>query len=374
MGTTRSIGSALFAFALFIIALPVLAENRAEYEGEITPPNTAIQKIAPKNGGLAVGTYVGWTPTSTTGGYPVGLEHDGAGNLYLTDIADFSLYRITTGGSTINSWGGLLGNPIGVTSDGNFIYVTDAIADSVQIYMMDGTHVGGFPVSVYTTFPEGITYCPNNGHLYVVGGSGWNIVIEYTRDGTAVTLYPINGSSPDGIAWDPMRQCFWLYDSGTDTVRQYDTSFVQMDSFPGTINAGFSSGEGLAVIGDSLYVVATGSDAIVEFDITYAIGSFDICIQSQDGTQKFNFNSATGMFQYCDETLTIEGTATVTATGTILILRGISNDGHMVFASADLGPAKIGGVVIRISRDELPLTMSRFIKDGIVHMNACPCF
>jgi hypothetical protein len=46
-----------------------------------------------------------------------------------------------------------------------------------------------------------------------------------------------------------------------------------MASFPGSAAAGSSTGEGVAVIGDLLYVMATGSDEIVVFDITPAESS-----------------------------------------------------------------------------------------------------
>jgi DNA-binding beta-propeller fold protein YncE len=122
-------------------------------------------------------------------------------------------------------------------------------------------------VITQTTFPEGITYNPNTDHLYVVNGSGENIVSEYQTDGTHVMNYPVLGSSQDGVAYDPVRDSYWLYDSGTDTVREYDTSFNVITSFPGTANAGYGTGEGVAVIGDRLYVMATGTDTVVVFDI-----------------------------------------------------------------------------------------------------------
>ncbi len=361
----------LMAVTVMLLGMPALADEAAapsaEYEGT---PTTAMKAPTAKLG-VSVGAFMG-SFVAPGSGTPVGLEHDGMGNLYMTEIGTDTLYQITTTGAVLNSWGGMIGNPIGVTSDGSFYYVTDTVNQAVQIYALNGTPVTSFSVAAYTTFPEGITYCPNNGHLYVVGGSGENIVIEYMTDGTAVTTYPILGSSPDGIAWDPMRQCFWLYDSGTDTVRQYDTMFSQVDSFPGTVNAGFSTGEGLAVIGNSVYVVATGSDRIVEFDITYAQGSFDMCIQSPDGSAVFNFNSTTGMFQYCDDYGTISGAASVSISGCHLMIRGMSDEGHWVIATAEICSEMKGSVIIRVDKT-VALAMSPFIRNGTVTMSNCPC-
>jgi DNA-binding beta-propeller fold protein YncE len=159
------------------------------------------------------------------------------------------------------------GNVIGVTTDGTLIYHTDTSGLQVHSYMPDGTLVNSFSVITQTTFPEGITYNPNTDHLYVVNGSGENIVSEYQTDGTHVMNYPVLGSSQDGVAYDPVRDSYWLYDSGTDTVREYDTSFNVITSFLGTINAGYSGGEGVAVIGDRLYVMASGSSTVVVFNI-----------------------------------------------------------------------------------------------------------
>lgn len=362
----------LMAVTVMLLGMPARANETTKPSAEIEgTPAVAMKAPATKNG-ASVGAYMGSFVTPPGNGTPVGLEHDGMGNLYMTDISFNTLQRITTTGTTLNTWGGLIGNPIGVTSDGSFYYVTDTIAQVVQIYALDGTHVTSFSVAAYTSFPEGITYCPNNGHLYVVNGSGGNIVMEYTTSGSLVTTYPVFGSSQDGIAWDPLRQCFWLYDSGTDTVRQYDTTFNQIDSFPGTANAGFANGEGLAVIGNSLYVVATGSDRIVEFDITYAYGLFDMCIQRPDGSASFNFNSTTGIFQYCDDNYNFTGPATVSITGCHVMIRGFTDEGHMVFATAEICSTMTGSVVIRLDKIAR-IGMSPFIKDGVVNMYGCPC-
>lgn len=53
-----------------------------------------------------------------------------------------------------------------------------------------------------------------------------------------------------------------------------DPAFAFLQSFPGTINAGFTGGEGLAVIGDSLYLMSSGANTIVELDISAATGGF----------------------------------------------------------------------------------------------------
>ncbi len=104
-------------------------------------------------------------------------------------------------------------------------------------------------------------------------GAGRNAVHEYTPTGTLVTTYPVLGSSPDGLTYDSSSCSFWLYDSGTDTVRHYDQGFNELQNFPGTSANGFANGEGLAVAGNTLYIVASSSDDLVSFDISGQIRS-----------------------------------------------------------------------------------------------------
>ncbi|MGE0145343.1 MAG: hypothetical protein AB7I19_17030 [Planctomycetota bacterium] len=191
---------------------------------------------------LLVTTSLAWAqgpllrsfPLVTTNGFPVGLDHNGSGGLLFTDIGTNDelglsnlngtiLFRVNVAANSIN--------PIGITAQvaPSFrAYVTDSGGPDVDVYDNLGSYLSSFSVAAQTTFPEGIAYRTNNGHLYVVDGSGGNKVSEYTTAGVHVADFPINGSSPDGIAWDPSNDTFWIYDSGTDTCRQYSSAFVEL--------------------------------------------------------------------------------------------------------------------------------------------------
>jgi DNA-binding beta-propeller fold protein YncE len=204
------------------------------------------------------------TPGSA-GGTPVGLEGSGPGSFWLTDIGDGSVNAMDDTGFVSSSFT-TAGNPIGVTTNGSSIFVTDTTLDEVQIFNSGGSLTGSFSVATETTFPEGITYNSDTGTLFVVNGSGGNQVHEYTTSGSLVGSFSVNGSSQDGIAYSPECGGYWIYDSGTDTVRLYDFGFNEQVTFAGTIAAGFSGGEGVAFQDGIVYVVATGSDLIVAFD------------------------------------------------------------------------------------------------------------
>lgn len=234
------------------------------------PNNNAVNASSQARG--TVGAVLGSAPIDATFSVPVGLEHDGSGALDITDIGSTSLGVIDTSGSLVSGPAALTNtlNPIGVTTIGGNFAVTDTGDIDVDIYDSGYNYISSFDVSTETTFPEGITTAPFSGNLYVVNGSGDNIVAEYDPTGALVATYPVNGSSQDGIAFDMMRCVFWIYDSGTDLVRSYDSDFNEIENFPGTAAAGSSGGEGVAVIGNSLFVVATGAATVFEFDISTA--------------------------------------------------------------------------------------------------------
>jgi len=236
------------------------------------PSNSSFNVNTSPRGSL--GNVIGTAPVAIPGGgTPVGLEQDGAGNLFLTDIVAVAYAVISPAGAvqsgpTAFAGGGI--NPLGITSDGPTLFVTDATGQQVIEFDFAGTAQTSFSVSAQTTFPEGVTIPTFNANLFVVDGSGGSNVYEYDTSGTLLNTFPINGTSQDGIAFDGARCVFWVYDSGTDTVRSYDSGFTAIDTFPGTGAAGQGSGEGVAVIGDSLFVMAPGTDTLVEFDISAA--------------------------------------------------------------------------------------------------------
>jgi len=234
-------------------------------------------KITASESEPAIGNVIGhFTPPG--GGWPVGLEHDGKGRLYLTELISDTVFLIDTSGAKISEFSYLPATRqgIGITTDGTYIYLTDADDDEVNVYTLEGTFVSSFTVSGQSAFPEGITYNPATGHLYMVDGdtvhdfNGGDHIFEYTLSGTLVYTYPLASTSTDGIAYDPQRCSYWVYDSNSDTVTHYDLNFNVMEAFSGTIKAGFSAGEGVAVITDILYVSAVYSNTIVAFDIAGA--------------------------------------------------------------------------------------------------------
>lgn len=189
--------------------------------------------------------------------------------------------------------------PVGITTDGSHVYVGDTTGDDVDVYDLDGNYLRSFSVASQTGFPEGITFSRITGHLYVVDGQGGNKVSEFTLDGSFVQNFPLNGNSQDGMTFDHDRCSYWVYDggpSGTDTVRHYDLAFIEIESFPGPLAAGYGYGEGVAVIWDRLHIASSvgGVATVVIFDVADAMVP-DGCSVFQDGFESGDVSAWSGV-------------------------------------------------------------------------------
>ena len=234
-----------------------------------------------------------------------GLEHDGRGNLYCSDLTVPQFFVVNTHEPTAQLIEGPFGvqahsvTPKGITADRSHVYIGDVGDADIDVYDLAGGYVRSFSVMPHTGWPLGITFSPITEHLYVVDGWQTNVVFEFAVDGTYVQEFPINGLQQNGLAFDPNRCSYWIYDRGTDTVRHYDLDFVEMESFPGTNTAGFGLGEGVAVIRDRLYVISapSGWPTVVVFDVSDAMLSPQIalCRIFEDGFESGDFSAWSGV-------------------------------------------------------------------------------
>jgi hypothetical protein len=231
----------------------------------------------------------------------VGLAHDGDGHLYCGDFTVPQFFLIDPLEPTAQLIDGPYdaqahsATPVGITTDGTHVYIGDTTGDDIDVYELDGNYLRSFSVAAQTGFAEGIAFNRITGHLYVVDGQGGLEVHEFTLDGTFVQTFAIVPTSPDGLAFDHQRCSYWLYDggpSGTDTVRHLDLGFVEMESFPGPLAAGYGYGDGVAVIGDRLYITTmVGSAAtVVIFDVADAMSTAG-CDIFEDGFENGDFSA-----------------------------------------------------------------------------------
>ena len=257
---------ALLTVATFSVNAQTDAPNNNQF-------NVNTNQIAGAGGvGSVLGSFV-IPPAAVGAGLPVGLENNGSGDLLVSVIGPSSFSTLDTAGNLLSGPTDIAANTgtaIGVTTNATNLFFTDTGGIEVDIYDLSGAYQSSFDVSTETTFPEGITVAPYNGNLFVVSGSGENIVAEYDLTGAVQNSFPVNGSSQDGIAFDSQRCVFWMYDSGTDTVRSHNSDFTEIQTFPGSGAAGFGNAEGVAVVGNSLFLLVAGAATVVEFDIAGA--------------------------------------------------------------------------------------------------------
>lgn len=233
----------------------------------------------------AVGDVAGSSPVTFNTGV-LAIEHDGNGNLFYTSTLDDEVGLMDTTGNQIQvlftaNQGKSGSNPLGITGFAGNLFITDSLDDEVEIYSMAGAPLGVFSVVGQTPFPEGITYSPRRNSFFVVDGAFASdppdSILEYATDGSFINQTVIPTLSNDGAAYDAQRCSVWVYESGGDSVTQYaEDNMAIVTTFAGTATAGFGGGEGVAVIGNTLYIMATATDTLVAFDISAAPGACPI--------------------------------------------------------------------------------------------------
>jgi DNA-binding beta-propeller fold protein YncE len=256
------------------LGLPLSSASPAQDDQGPSAPG-----VSSTRGAAGLGAFIASVPVTFDTGV-IGIEHDGNGDLLYTSNLTDDVGRMGTDGGQITSLftasQGTGTNPLGVTTDGTDLYVTDTVDNEVEIYSAGGAPLGTFSVLGQTAFPEGITYSPVSGRLIVVDGAFSteppDSLVEYTTGGALVDVTILAATSNDGAAYDPARCSVFVYDSAADNVTQYDENdlSVILGSFSGTSTEGLGPGEGVAVIGDVLYVMASGTDTLASFDISGA--------------------------------------------------------------------------------------------------------
>ena len=264
--------------------------------------NSTIRKIS-SDGVVTTLAGKAGTPGSTdgTGGaarfdHPRGVAVDGSGNVYVSDMGNEIIRKITTGGvvTTLAGTAGSAGttdgtgavarftNPYGIAVDslsGN-IYVTDSINSTIRQITSEGivtTFAGtagdlgnkdGTGTAARFDHPRGVAV-DGSGNIYV-SDMGNNTIRKITSGGVVTTLAGTAGStgstdgtgaaarfsSPSGVAVDSSGNAY-VADLGNQIIRQITSGGVvttfagkalTLDSTDGTgAAAGFNTPKGVAV-------------------------------------------------------------------------------------------------------------------------------
>jgi sugar lactone lactonase YvrE len=199
--------------------------------------NNSIRKITnPDTSSCRVSTLAGSCVAGNTNGAgsaasfisPIGLALDGAGNVYVTDVSNNNIRKVTPGGvvTTVagNGAKGYANGPavsamfnrplgIGVDSKGN-VYVADSTNNVIRKITPEGvsTFAGsgiagatdGTGASATFDTPEGLAIDAAD-NLYVTNydhaSDGLSVMRKITPDGQVTT---VASGCNNGISWDPM--------------------------------------------------------------------------------------------------------------------------------------------------------------------------
>jgi streptogramin lyase len=286
----------------------LLVADTGNSEIRLVSPTGIVSTIAglPGNRGLADGTGSGAQLNQ-----PEGIALDGSGVAYVADTYNNAVRKVTLNGivttlaGTASSRGSADGtgaaarfnSPRGTATDaaGN-VYVADVVNDTIRKVTPAGvvTTVAGLPGTTGTTdgtgsaarftSPSGVAV-DGSGHLWVVD-TGNELIRMVSPAGVVTTVAGVSGpagstdgtgtgalfSSPLGIATDSAGNAY-VSDTGNNTIRKVTpagvvTTLAGQAGSAGTTDAGgtaalFSGPTAVAVDGSgNVYVADTGNDTI----------------------------------------------------------------------------------------------------------------
>lgn len=258
---------------LLLTALPCAAQYNGPESVEYDPvgdryfvSNTAASVIRVRSQAGDVSDFVSVSPA------PYGLEIMGD-VLYACSGGSVKGYSLATGAQVFNrSLGGSFLN--GITTDGQYLYVTDFPTSAQRIYKVDpvaNTHAT--LVANTGGQPNGIVWDPVGNRLVVVFWGANAPIKSYDRDtGASATLVANTGLTQiDGVTIDCLGR-FLVASWSPDRITQYEPTF----SAPGVDLAvpGLSNPADIDfdAVNHRVCIPNSGSNTVTLFDIDCALG------------------------------------------------------------------------------------------------------
>jgi len=190
----------------------------------------------------AEGDYIGFWNLNALNDYPIGITTDGT-NIWITDYTDKAVYKYDMDGVYDTFWNlnALNDYPIGITTDGTNIWITDYTDKAVYKYDMDGVYDTFWNLNALNDYPMGITTDGTN--IWVVEYVNKK-VYKYDMDGVYDTFWNLNALNdyPMGITTDGTN--IWITDYTDKAIYQYESGgivYLTPDVPTELFGAGFNS-------------------------------------------------------------------------------------------------------------------------------------
>ncbi|SHN34946.1 cadherin-like beta sandwich domain-containing protein, partial [Mucilaginibacter sp. OK098] len=249
--TAYSYGGSASATVNITVVLP--PPPTLSYSGPaVYPVNVAITPLIPAASGVSAPSYSNTLAVIDTGfNFPIGLGLDHAGNIYVANSGNDTLYKIPVGGGARTSVGTGFTAPVGVAFDaaGN-IYVADAGNSMVKKIPFGG----GAPVEIGSGFnyPAGIA-ADAAGNVYVAD-QGNQKIYKIAAGNGPVTILTSAIAGPTGIAVDVAGNTY-ITDQSTGSLFK----LTKGSNTPVSMGYTFNAPTGLAIDGAGNLYVADAS-------------------------------------------------------------------------------------------------------------------
>ncbi|MBC7187617.1 MAG: SdiA-regulated domain-containing protein [Calditrichaeota bacterium] len=153
---------------------------------------------------------------------------------------------------------------VAVTGSGDTLYVVQERPQLVTAVRWDGTELFSFSVRVATAENhalEGVTL-DKYGNLYVVNEKDPRMLLRYRGRAEVARVEITAFTDLSDICYDEAEDCLWIISDESLKIGKFSREGVLL----GEWFIPFSKGEGIAVVGRTLYVVQDGESKLYAFD------------------------------------------------------------------------------------------------------------
>lgn len=175
---------------------------------------------------------------------------DGNSTVYELNVQGVVLKTIVVQGSDLEG--------IALSAGCDTMYLAEEGNQQISTYLMDGTKIRSLRIPVATVSNnglEGVTIDPQ-GRLIVVNEKNPRLLLEYSGTTEQSRFEITTALDLSDVSYDAAENQLWVISDESMKLQRYSRAYVLLNEYA----LPFSKGEGVAVVGDKIYVVndATG--------------------------------------------------------------------------------------------------------------------